>query len=274
MSKPLEKAVIMARGLGTRMRKAEAEASALSDDQKSIAQTGVKAMIPIGRPFLDYVISALADSGIRRVCLVIGPEHEQLQSYYTVTSRPSRVSVEFAIQEKPLGTANAIAAARAFAADDEFLAMNSDNYYPVSSLLAARQLPGMGLVGFDELGLLKGSNIPAERVKGFAVIQSDSNGCLTQIIEKPSDEVLKTLPRPLWISMNLWRFAPPIFDACDAIPLSVRGEYEITDAVRWCMARLNCPFHVAQTSAPVLDLSYQSDIQPVAELLRGQEVSL
>ena len=63
------RAVILARGLGTRMRRSDAEAD-LSDDQAAVAATGVKALIPIGRPFLDYVLSALADAGIVSVCLV------------------------------------------------------------------------------------------------------------------------------------------------------------------------------------------------------------
>ena len=69
-----EKAVVMARGLGTRMRKADV-AAPLDRHQAEIANAGVKAMIPIGRPFLDYVLSGLADAGYSDACVVIGPEH-------------------------------------------------------------------------------------------------------------------------------------------------------------------------------------------------------
>ncbi|MGI8619426.1 MAG: nucleotidyltransferase family protein, partial [Gemmatimonadaceae bacterium] len=53
------KAVVLARGLGTRMRAADSTAD-LDADASAIADSGVKAMIPVGRPFLDYVLSALA----------------------------------------------------------------------------------------------------------------------------------------------------------------------------------------------------------------------
>ncbi len=43
--------------------------------QATAADSGVKAMVPVGRPFLDYVLSALADAGFKQACLVIGPEH-------------------------------------------------------------------------------------------------------------------------------------------------------------------------------------------------------
>ena len=74
MERYMDKAVILARGLGTRMRKEDGSAD-LTDRQAAVADIGVKAMIPIDRPFLDYVISALNDVGYRRICLVI-PLHK------------------------------------------------------------------------------------------------------------------------------------------------------------------------------------------------------
>ncbi len=61
MRSEIQKVVIPARGLGTRMRKHDG-ASHLSAAQEAAADTGMKAMIPIKRPFLDYVLSGLADA--------------------------------------------------------------------------------------------------------------------------------------------------------------------------------------------------------------------
>ena len=55
------KAVILARGLGTRMRRG-ARVANLDAAQRAAADAGVKGMIPIDRPFLEYAISALADA--------------------------------------------------------------------------------------------------------------------------------------------------------------------------------------------------------------------
>ena len=85
-------AVILARGLGARMRKADGGA-ALGEAQARAADTGLKAMIPIGRPFLDYVLSALADAGVRKVCLVIGPEHDAVRTYYGIPQMLAEVMV-------------------------------------------------------------------------------------------------------------------------------------------------------------------------------------
>ena len=52
-------------------------AARLTPDQQRAADAGRKAMMPInGRPFLDYVLSALADAGIRHVALVVAPDHD------------------------------------------------------------------------------------------------------------------------------------------------------------------------------------------------------
>jgi dTDP-glucose pyrophosphorylase len=269
----MEKAVILARGLGTRMRR-ESQSSLLQDSQRSLAAAGIKAMIPVGRPFLDYVLAALADAGYRRVCLVIGPEHGLIRTYYTQTVQPKRISVEFAVQQQPLGTADAIAAAESFAGNDPFLVINSDNYYPTVALRALRHLDSMGLAGFDQKSLLQTSNIPLERINQFAVIETDTKNHLRRIVEKPSAEDMAHLPQPLLISMNCWRFSPAIFTACRSIKPSSRGELEIPNAVAWHCLNSDEPFRVVTIHAGVLDLSYQTDIQFVAERLSKLHVEL
>ena len=123
----LTKAVILARGLGKRMR-AAAPSISLTSDQARAASSGVKAMISFGRPFLYYVLSALADSGIRNVCLVIGPEHAEIREHYARIS-PRRIQITYAVQEKPHGTANALLSAERFTSGELFLTLNSDTYY-------------------------------------------------------------------------------------------------------------------------------------------------
>src|ERR1043166_5121884 len=72
-----DQAVILARGLGSRMRKPVAGA-ALDPAQHAAAERGQKAMMPLagGRPFLDFVLSGLGDAGYGRVRLVVGPDRK------------------------------------------------------------------------------------------------------------------------------------------------------------------------------------------------------
>lgn len=268
----LDKAVILARGLGKRMRKADASAE-LSAEEATIADTGVKAMIPIGRPFLDYVLAAAADAGFRRACLVVGPEHEHVREYYRrLNSR--RIRVEFAVQPEPRGTADAAAAAEDFAADEPFLLINSDNYYPVAALRALREaVPGSGLAVFPREALLRG-NIPPERVGRFAVVQTDEAGRLVRIVEKPTEADLATLGEPVRVSMNCWRFEASIFEGCRSIGPSARGEWELPDAVQYVMEHLGVVFETVMIDQPVLDLSHRSDLAGVKAALADVEVRL
>ena len=269
----MNKAVILARGLGTRMRKAD-EAASLTAEQAAMAETGVKAMIPIDRPFLDYVLSDLGDAGYRRICLVIGPEHDAVREYYGEKISLERLSIEFAVQEKPLGTADAVAAAEEFAAGEPVLVINSDNYYPVESLRQLRELDCSGLAAFDRDGMLAGSNIPRERLTKFAVVESDEREYMTRIIEKPDEATMASLVEPICVSMNCWRFGPAIYPACRAIPPSPRGELELPDAVQYAIDKLSDPFKVLTFKAPVLDLSSREDVASVTEKLAGTEVRL
>jgi dTDP-glucose pyrophosphorylase len=273
----MDKSVILARGLGTRMRKADVAAK-VTAAEASAADSGVKALIPItgaacedSRPFLDYVLTALAGAGYTKACMVIGPEHEAVRGYYSQTAPARRLKIEFAIQENPLGTADAVAAARDFAGDDHFLAINSDNYYPPQALAGLRQLGGCGLAAFDHEALVAGSNIAPQRIARFAVIESRA-GLLTRVLEKPDPATLARLPRPHLVSMNCWRLGPSIFEACRRIEPSPRGELELTSAVQCAIDQLGEKFHVRRYSLPVLDLSSREDIAPVKKALAGAKV--
>jgi glucose-1-phosphate thymidylyltransferase len=274
MNQPImDKAVVLARGLGTRMRKAD-DSVKMSVQETAAADLGVKAMMPIGRPFLDYVLQGLAEAGYRNVCLVIGPEHTAVRRYYTETLKSRRLHITFAIQKEPLGTADAVAAAEDFAGSDPVLVINSDNYYPVEALAALREIEGNGLAVFEREAMLAGSNIPADRIKKFAVVEVDAAGYLERIIEKPDEQALSRLADPICLSMNCWRFTPEIFQACRSITLSPRGELELPDAVQYCRDRLGRRFRVLNFQKPVLDLSCRADVPAIREKLAGTEVNL
>src|SRR5262245_41197161 len=119
------RAIVLARGLGTRMRASDASAR-LSPEQQRAADAGLKAMIPLnGRPMLDYILSSLADAGIRHVALVVAPDHAVLRDYYRATP-PVRVQLDYVVQERPHGTADAVLAAGTWVGDEPFLAVNAD----------------------------------------------------------------------------------------------------------------------------------------------------
>lgn len=271
-SQHVAKAIILARGLGKRMRSSDSSAH-LDAEQRRAADAGTKAMIPIGRPFLDFVLSALADAGLSQVCLVVGPEHRQIRDYYGSIA-PKRIEISFAIQDHPIGTANALLAANAFIADESFLVLNSDNYYPLEVFRTLRSLGEPGLPAFEQSSLVRKGNISSERIRSYALLQIDKQGYLQRILEKPGEIPASTETGPALISMNCWRFAPEILHACREVPRSARGEFELPEAVQFGIDSLGLRFKAIPFRAGVLDLSYRGDIAEIARRLAGVHVEL
>ena len=267
------RAVVLARGLGTRMRKADPGVT-LDAGQAQVADQGIKAMIPVGRPFLDYVLSGLADAGFEEIGLVFGPEHEEIRELYARDVVPTRVRLTYVVQPEPRGTADAVTYLEAFAAGGRFLVMNGDNYYPVEALAALRALEEPGLAAFGRAALLADGMIPPERIAQYALLDIGADGYLKRIVEKPTPEAAAAFGLDPMVSMNVWVFGPEIFQACREVPPSARGEYEIPLAVQWAIDHHGLraralPFHL-----PVLDLSRRGDIVRVTQRLHGIPVRL
>jgi glucose-1-phosphate thymidylyltransferase len=267
----MEKAVVLAAGRGNRMRR-EQRTAHLTASQLEVAASGLKAMMPIGRPFIDYVLWSLADAGYRRVCLVLGPDHRALEDHCR-GSKAGRIDVEFAIQQTAKGTADALSAAHDFVGDDPFLLVNGDNLYPQCALAGLRQLTGPAVAAFSPAALSRG-NISADRLRNFALLLTGGDGLLARVIEKPTQQHFAHAGASPLINMNCWRFTPAIMDACRKIPPSPRGEYELTDAVNYAIEQMGERFSILAVNEPVLDLSTQADVAEVTRRLADMEVNL
>jgi dTDP-glucose pyrophosphorylase len=265
------RAVILARGLGKRMRE-DRGTGGLTPEQATAADDGFKAMIPIGRPFLDYVLSALADAGFTDACLVIGPEHDKVRKHYEAVA-PRRIRISYAIQQEPRGTADAVLAAEECVNDSQFVVLNSDNYYPATALRDLVSLNEPAIVAFEREALVREGNAPREQVGRFGALEVDAEGFLVRIVGDPEKAAASTGGR-LYASMNCWLFTPAIFRACREVPLSARGEYELTQAVQWAIDEHGMRFRVVFSNRPVLDLSRRADIVKVAERLSLAKVVL
>lgn len=275
------RAALLARGIGSRMRAAD-PAAALDPAQARAANAGLKAMMPInGRPFLDYLLSALADASLHDVALVVAPEHDAIRRHYMVDAPPARVRLTFVVQQEARGTADAVLALQAWTAGSPFLVMNADNLYPSRVLADLAALDEPGLPVFTREDLIRTSNISAEQIQAFALIELDERGYLTKIVEKPANllppeggihnisPVASAFTRKdLLISMNCWRFDARIFEACRDVPPSPRGEFELPEAVGLAVAR-GMEVRGVPARGPVLDLSRRADAADVARRLAG-----
>jgi len=209
-----QKAVVLARGLGTRMRR-ETEGVELTEEHLRAARRGYKALMPLcGRPMLDYVVDSLLRAGLRHICFVIAPDADVMRDAARRIQGATGARIECAVQAEPLGTADAVLAAEEFAAGDPFVLANGDNLYPSSALaqLAGLQDGDCYAVAFERKALLRHSNIAPERIRAFGIMTVSDDARLLGIVEKPEDPERYAHDGRLWVSMNLFRFAPAIFE--------------------------------------------------------------
>lgn len=272
-------AVILARGLGTRLRRDD-DAASLDAAQSQVAASGVKGLMPVaGRPLLDYALHALADGGVRDVVFVVAPGDSPLRQRYEIDEVATRVRVRCAVQDEPRGTAHALLAARdavcaplGASADSNgvrhFLMCNADNLYSAAAIESLVDLRGPGLVAYDADALVREGGIEPERVQRYALADVSADGMLLDIVEKPAPDHRLLRAKQRWVSMNLWRFTDRIFDACAAVQPSARGELELVDAVRLSMAQGE-RYRVLTRAEAVLDLTQRRDVAVLSERLAG-----
>jgi dTDP-glucose pyrophosphorylase len=264
-------AVVLARGLGTRMQRDDG--TSLSGAEDAAASSGAKGMMPVGdagRPFLDYVLSALADAAITDVMLVVAPENDAMRHYYSRIVQPSRLTITFAEQVQPRGTADAVASVRGAVRDAPFLVLNSDNLYPAADVRSCAEIGRCGLVAYEAESLARASGFGTERVMRYALLDIAPDDTLRDIREKPAPNDPFAIAPERWVSMNLWSFTPAIFEACKRVQPSPRGELELQDAVLIAMRELGQRFTVIRRrEGSVLDLSHRADVALVRERLKG-----
>jgi dTDP-glucose pyrophosphorylase len=253
------------------MRRAGEFDAALSAEQAAAAAVGHKAMMPVGRPLLEHLLTAVADAGFAEAVLVIGPEHHDVRAHFA--AHPARrLALAFVEQAEALGTADAVAAARAACGEAPFVVLNGDTWYPPEAIRAVAAVRAPALGAFDGAALVALGNIPAERLLAFALCDVSDDGWLRDIVEKPVAAHPLAQAAVRRVSMNLWHLPSAIFDVFPEVPVSPRGELELLDAVRLLMQR-GAQVAAVPLACGLLDLSTRGDVAAVASRLRARPVA-
>ncbi len=110
-------AVVLCGGVGRRLQ------PVVSDRPKCLAPVGE-------RPFLEYLLLWLQSGGIKSVCLAVGYKGDQIMKHFGNGSRWG-MSLSYAMEQEPLGTAGALKNAAPFVGRDPFLVLNGDSVLDV-----------------------------------------------------------------------------------------------------------------------------------------------
>ncbi len=198
----MRKALILAAGRGTRMG--------------VHTESTPKALLDLnGRPMLHYILDRLRQAGIEDVLLITGYLADQMEA--AAGAHP--LQPKFLRQETLNGTATAALLARDWAAGEEFILTfgdiltESENY----SAMAAKKRGADAVLGVRFVD---------DPYQGAAVY-ADASGRVSRIIEKPPIGASTTN----WNSAGVYAFGPSVFEELARVPLSPRGEYELTSAI-------------------------------------------
>jgi D-glycero-alpha-D-manno-heptose 1-phosphate guanylyltransferase len=110
-------AIILAGGLGTRLR------SAVPDLPKCMAPVN-------GKPFIGYVIDYFLSQDVRKFILSLGYKSEAIIGY--IKSDYPDLHVQFAIEDEPLGTGGAIRLSCELATEKNVFVTNGDTLFNVN----------------------------------------------------------------------------------------------------------------------------------------------
>lgn len=203
----LRKGVILAAGYGTRMA--------------ALTQVVPKPLLPIVNvPTLERILLAFRSAGITETLIITGYRADVVEAYCGSGSHWG-ISVVYAPQTAVSGTGSAAAMARGFAGNDPFMLTYGDILLDAKEYQAVADL--FGQAGCGAASALNRLN----DVSAGSANYLDGNR-IVQIIEKPPAGTSSTNLN----SAGVFAFSPEIFDAVDRTPVSIRGEYELTEAVQ------------------------------------------
>src|SRR5262245_8016537 len=228
-------AVVMAGGLGTRMKSATP-----------------KHLHPLlGRRMVDWVIRAAQDAGVERVVVVASPETAELFD-----------GVEVAIQHKPLGTGDAVRSARAVLADlnGDVIVLNGDvpalTPELVNDLLETHRHAGAAatVLAFE----------PPD-ARSYGRIVRDGRGHLARIVEasdaSPEELALTEVNSGIYVfgADKLW----PALDRLQA--RNAQGELYVTDTLGDLVGRGEpVAVHTAPVASEVEGINTRAELAEAA----------
>jgi len=199
-------AVILAAGMGTRLRPVTADRS--------------KAMVPVlGRPLVERALLPFVENGVRDFVFVISPDDAEITNHFT-ESTSLDITARFVIQEERLGTAHALGIAAPILSG-RFAVSACD------SLVDGSHVRALLAEGDGPEAVLSLLDVEPELVSRSAAVSLDGHS-VRRIVEKPAREEAPSCT----VSLPHYIFSPRLLDLLPRLEASSRGEYELPDAIQ------------------------------------------
>ena len=188
-----------------------------------LTATTSKQLLPIyDRQMIFYPLNVLVKAGIKDILIIIAPEHSGhfLNLLGSIFDK-SDIRLEFKVQKKPRGLADAFIVGENFIGQDDVTMILGDNIFEDD-------------FSQDIKNFKKGAKVFAVKVpdpERSGVIKFDSNMKALKIVEKPKEWISDYVIPGLYIYDNR------VVEVAKQVKPSTRGEIEIVDLHNWYLER-------------------------------------